>query len=151
MILVSSCSCLCPIHWSHVSSWEWRCSWSSADRRCSNYIWVIKIFIAFSSASYIRGFTVYMPQGNDEPIILYRNINETSVTNLTMLPKTVASQESWSFHKLNCFSDGNRVEGNNKVMTRYRLYCLFVRGSCRLQIGSMLAPWTPLSGQWFPA
>ena len=22
-------------------SWEWRCSWSSADRRCSNYIWVI--------------------------------------------------------------------------------------------------------------
>ena len=41
MILVSSCSCLCPIHWSHVLSREWRCSWSSADRRCSSYIWVI--------------------------------------------------------------------------------------------------------------
>ena len=26
---------------------EWRCSWSSADRRCSNYIWVIKNFIAY--------------------------------------------------------------------------------------------------------
>ena len=28
-----------PIHWSQVLllSREWRCSWSSADRRCSNY------------------------------------------------------------------------------------------------------------------
>ena len=33
MFLVSSCSCLCPIHWSQVLSGEWRCSWSSADRR----------------------------------------------------------------------------------------------------------------------
>ena len=40
MFLVSSCSCLCPIHWSQVLSWEWRCNWSSADRRCSYYIWV---------------------------------------------------------------------------------------------------------------
>ena len=31
MLLVSSCSCLCPIHWSQVLSREWRCSWSSAD------------------------------------------------------------------------------------------------------------------------
>ena len=26
---------------------EWRCSWSSADRRCSNYIWVIDNSIAY--------------------------------------------------------------------------------------------------------
>ena len=39
-------------------SWEWRCSWSSADRRCSNYIWVINNFIANSGASHIRGLTV---------------------------------------------------------------------------------------------
>ena len=32
MLLVSSCSCLYPIRWSQVLSWEWRCSWSSADR-----------------------------------------------------------------------------------------------------------------------
>ena len=32
-------SCLCPVHWSQVLSQEWRCSWSSADRHCSNYIW----------------------------------------------------------------------------------------------------------------
>ena len=28
MFLVSSCSCLCPIHWSQVWSREWRCSCS---------------------------------------------------------------------------------------------------------------------------
>ena len=37
---------------------EWRCSWSSADRRWSNYIWVINNFIAYWGATYIRGFTV---------------------------------------------------------------------------------------------
>ena len=58
MILISYCSCLCPIHWSQVWSREWRCSWSSADRRCSNYIWVINNFIALSGAPYIRGLTV---------------------------------------------------------------------------------------------
>ena len=37
---------------------ERRCSWSSADRRCSNHIWVVNNFIAFSGAPYIRGLTV---------------------------------------------------------------------------------------------
>ena len=58
MFLVYSCSCLRSIQWSQALSWEWRCSWSSADRRCSNYIWVINKFIAFWGATYIRGFTV---------------------------------------------------------------------------------------------
>ena len=56
MFLVSSCSCLCSIHWSQVLSQEWRCSWSSADRRCSNYIWVIDIFFTYLGAYYIRDF-----------------------------------------------------------------------------------------------
>ena len=60
MFLVSSCSCLLPTQWSQVLSWEWRCSWSSADRRCSNYIWVIDNFIAYWGASYIRDLTVYL-------------------------------------------------------------------------------------------
>ena len=60
MFLVSSCSRLCPIHWSQALSREWRCSWSSADRRCSNYIFVIRNVIAYRSASYIRGFTVIL-------------------------------------------------------------------------------------------
>ena len=63
MYFVSSCSCLCPIHWSQVLSWEWRCSWSSADRRCSNYIWVINNSIANYDVSYIRGLIVNMIDG----------------------------------------------------------------------------------------
>ena len=58
MFLVSSCSCLRSIHWSQVLSRERRCNWRSADRRCSNYIWVMNNFIAHSGATYIRGFTV---------------------------------------------------------------------------------------------
>ena len=42
------------IYLSPVLSWEWRCSWSSANRRCSNYIWVINNLIAHQGAAYIR-------------------------------------------------------------------------------------------------
>ena len=58
MFLDSACICLHTIYWSQVFSGEWRCSWSSADRRCSNYIWVINNVMAFSCASYIRVLTV---------------------------------------------------------------------------------------------
>ena len=50
------CRCFCPIHWSQVLSRESRCSWSSADRRCSNYIWVITTFCPLR-CSYIRCMT----------------------------------------------------------------------------------------------
>ena len=56
-----TCGCLYSIHWSQVFSREWRCSWSSADRRCSNYIWVIDNFIILGAA-YIRGFMVASTQ-----------------------------------------------------------------------------------------
>ena len=59
MFLISSCSCLCPTHWSQVLSREWRWSWCSADRRCSNYIWVINNFIACWGAAYVRDLKVY--------------------------------------------------------------------------------------------
>ena len=57
---VSSCLAVVffPIHWSQVLSGEWRCSWSSTDRQCSNYIWVMNKFIACGGVSYIRGLTV---------------------------------------------------------------------------------------------
>ena len=54
-----ACSCLRATYWSHVLSGEWRCSWSSADRRCSNYIWLNNNLIAYKGASYIRDLTVY--------------------------------------------------------------------------------------------
>ena len=59
MFLVSTCSYPWTIYWTQMLSGEWRCSWSSADRRCSNYIWVIKNWIAFKSAPYIKNFTVF--------------------------------------------------------------------------------------------
>ena len=37
---------------------DWRCSWSSADMRCSNYIWVINNFIDYWGVTYIRGLMV---------------------------------------------------------------------------------------------
>ena len=39
---------------------EWRCSWSSADRLCSNYIWVISNFIAHKGATCIRSLSIYI-------------------------------------------------------------------------------------------
>ena len=58
MFFDSACCCLRTINWSQVFSGEWRCCWSSADRRCSNYIWVINNFMAYSSAAYIKDLTV---------------------------------------------------------------------------------------------
>ena len=58
MCHASHCSCLWVIDWSLVLSWEWRCSWSSADRRCSNYICVINNCAAYQGATYIRDLTV---------------------------------------------------------------------------------------------
>ena len=60
MFLVLACSCLCAKNWSQVLSGEWRCSWSSADRQCSNYIWVTNNSIAYWSALYITDLTVYL-------------------------------------------------------------------------------------------
>ena len=62
MFLVSACSCPHTIYWRQVFSREWRCRWSSADKRCSNYIWVINDFIAYSSAPYIRDLMVIQLQ-----------------------------------------------------------------------------------------
>ena len=64
-VLVSSCRRHCPIHWSQVLGREWRWSWSSADMRCYNFIWVINNFIAYLCASYIRGLTVHVPHYSD--------------------------------------------------------------------------------------
>ena len=44
MFFISYCSCLYAICRSQVLSHEWRCSWSSADRCHSNYIWVMNNF-----------------------------------------------------------------------------------------------------------
>ena len=60
MVFVSSWSCLCAIHWSQMFSREWTCTWSSADKCCSDYIWVINNSITYNGAAYIRSFTPYI-------------------------------------------------------------------------------------------
>ena len=67
MFLISSCSRLCQIHWCQALSWESRCSWSSADRRCSNYIWVINNIIAYLDVTYIRDLMVSCLKINGDP------------------------------------------------------------------------------------
>ena len=49
-------------------SWEWRCSWSSTDRRCSNYIVVINKFIVNQGGSFIRGFKVFYVHTKIQPL-----------------------------------------------------------------------------------
>ena len=58
MFLVWSCSCLCSIHCSQVLSWEWRCSWISTDRRCSNYSISQEICTRFCCALLCCGFVI---------------------------------------------------------------------------------------------
>ena len=48
---------ICCHYWQLILVWEW-CSWSSANRRCSNYIWVINNCIAYWGATYIIGLSV---------------------------------------------------------------------------------------------
>ena len=103
MFLVSSCSCLRSIHWSQVLSWEWRCSWSSANRRCSNYIWVINNFIAYQGATYIRGFTA---------ISLY-NIKYDWLTHVT-----------WWTSRCRCFYNTDVTEQHG-LSNHQHLNCLF--------------------------
>ena len=93
IFLVLSCSCLCPIHWSQVLSREWRCSWNSAEKRCSIYIWMINNVIAHYGASYIRDLTVVLISW-----ILHRQPGLLSrlISNSNSLPHRVAAVfDSW--------------------------------------------------------
>ena len=69
VMLISSRSCLWPVHWSQVLSRKWRCSWSSADRRCSNCISVINKFFAYWGVTNIRGLIV---SHNTEDVLYWK-------------------------------------------------------------------------------
>ena len=61
MILVSSCSCLSPVHWNQGLNRQRRCSWSSADRRCSNYIWVVNDYIPYTVRLILENWRYFIP------------------------------------------------------------------------------------------
>ena len=84
MILVLSCSCLCPIHWSKVVGREWRCSWSSASRKCSNYIGVINNFNAYWDVAYIRSLTCILKFDLENPNIQCHIMAEIKVQGCLM-------------------------------------------------------------------
>ena len=111
MLFVSFCSCLCPIDWSQVLSqeWRWSCSiayQSSADRRCSNSIWVINNFIAYWGATYIRGLTViYEPC---KAKVIHRKL-------WTLWIDCCAKQ-------ISCDNPANTLRNNNVVITSKRRY-----------------------------
>ena len=74
MFLISACSCLCAIYWSQVLSGEWRCNWSSTDRRCFIYIWVTNNLIAYQSALILETWRYVKPdQSVDELINIWTN------------------------------------------------------------------------------
>ena len=76
MFLISSCSCLCPVHCSQVLSREWRCSWSSAYRRCSTTSeWSTNL--SATKVAYIRGFTVYPHLTKISELLSIKNHNIT--------------------------------------------------------------------------
>ena len=82
-----------------VLSREWRCSWSSDDRRCANCIWVICKFIAYEASSYIRYLGVLsLSPGERQRIVSVsakhyqmtnQIINKISLCDFGMLPTHV--------------------------------------------------------------
>ena len=105
MFLVSSCSCLCLIHWSQVLSWEWRYSWSSADRRCSNYIWMINNFLP-TKVRLILETLRYVSVANLSAANLVPNysnvimsVMSSEITSLTIVCSTVNSGADQRKHK----------------------------------------------------
>ena len=79
MFLVSSCSCLCPIHWSQALSREWSCSWSSADRRCSITTSEWSTIVMPTKAWFIRGLTVVVFHCGEASIDHYDDVIMTTM------------------------------------------------------------------------
>ena len=82
MSLGSSCSCLCAIYWSQVLSWEWRCSWSSADSPgvISEMIPQIYLFSKFNlenprSRSRIKSSRVAIILLIHNPLVSYQSVH----------------------------------------------------------------------------
>ena len=101
---------------------EWRCSWSSADRRCSNYIWVIDNVIAYKGASCIRGFTVFLSfrieeyGRNQQGCViweLYQSLCNLTGPSAAALPRSVSNFKAiWSLsHTITRLRDFARFGG----------------------------------------
>ena len=70
MILVLSCSCLCPIHCSQVLSRGWGCSWSSADLTDQQFYWLLMCLIldVWGSSQRLSSALAVVKSGNQKGI-----------------------------------------------------------------------------------
>ena len=107
MIVISSWSRLCPILWNQVLSREWRCSWSSANRRCSNYNWVIDNLIAYYGATYIRDLTVMSLQIRRDKSHIIHISRKTRYVLLSICNKTAVDRRIYLSLSCDCV-EGSR-------------------------------------------
>ena len=126
MILISSWNRLCPTLWSQVLSREWRYSWGSADRRCSNYIWVIDNLIAHKGAPYIKdltGITHTLVNCNRQHMDNIWNIVEMALYGWAPLPKWLL------MFTVNTNNDSRRLDKRFITLSVCStLYCMCVTG-----------------------
>ena len=178
MILALSCSCLSPIHWSQVLSREWRCSWSCADRRCSNFIWVINKVIVYSGVSvwwthkrhsivYLKNLTALgdkrLYEGNSIiKLCLKGNVKMTKVFLITLLLLAIASHFSgratW-MQRFGCpsrnnfffFVNSSPPGQNDRNFTDNIFRCIFVgeKSLILIKISPKFVPKGPLTQHWF--
>ena len=90
-------------YWSLVISGEWRCSWSCADRQCSNYIWLINNLIAYKGVAYIRDLMNFFFFSETGPNPYLLNISHRR----PMLWKIHISLYRYSYVFLILFQHGN--------------------------------------------
>ena len=135
MFLVSSCSHLCSIHWRRALSWEWRFSWSSANRRCSNYIWVFNNFIAYFGAPYIRDLKVchFLPHQTGDSASMHTLWSDPEIAGKQMpwgnffvecqciqtLWMVLNEQEYWAWLGTKCCQWYQRIRKTNFISLEY--------------------------------
>ena len=130
----SSCSYLCPVHWSQLWSREWKCSWSSANRRCSNYIWVINNFIVYLGASYNRGLTV----------VIFILISRRDVLSISCECQKFGRRPHWS--SVNISSSNGLAPSGNKPLSEPMFTQIYVRNAVYLaSVRSNGIPLRPVS------
>ena len=66
MLLISCCSCICPIHWSQVLSREWRCNWTGAAPTTSEWSTIllpeVRLILEVWRCSKRQAALLYLPK-----------------------------------------------------------------------------------------
>ena len=148
MILVSSCCCLCSIHWGQLLSREWRCSWSSTDRRCSNYIWMIINFISIN-VHLILEVWLYLSQCHSKIQLIIFWDNFSCYTKDTSLPAWYI-EPSFVCQCFMCWIElfkGNTYKKNQLAFLKHEMVEL---KSFLMEDRVVFMLWNQYHGFWWP-